>query len=188
MACGDTAPPFVNKCGLDQAREILDFVHGPLQPAAATPQAPMEFDQTRYLKSPEPRGVAETGWVYIPSACRAGEPCRVHIVFHGCLQNAEAVGDAVTVGTGYNRWAEFNHIVVLYPQTHASLSNPNGCWDWWGFTGAVYATKRGVQMAAVHRMLLALAGQADGSDVETCSRHVERNMTHWRRAARHCVA
>ena len=104
VACGDTAPPFVNKCDLDQAREILDFVHGPLQPAAATTQAPMAFDQTRYLKSPEPRGMAETGWVYIPSACRAGEPCRVHIVFHGCLQNAEAVGDAVTVGTGYNRW------------------------------------------------------------------------------------
>ena len=74
------------------------------------------------------------------------------------------MGDAVTVGAGYNRWAETNRIIVLYPQTHATWSNPNACWDWWGYTGTVYATKAGVQMAAVHRMLLALAGKPDDAE------------------------
>jgi hypothetical protein len=179
VPCGSTAAPFVNDCDLDQARDILDFLDGPLQPAATVTLAPMAFDQARYLTSPEPRGVAETGWVYVPSACRDGTPCRVHVVFHGCKQNAESVGDAVIVGAGYNRWAETNRIVVLYPQTHAIWSNPNACWDWWGFTGTGYATKDGVQMAAVRRMLLALAGEADAGEGETCTRHEGWNVTHW---------
>ncbi len=178
--CGTTAAPFVNDCDLDQAHAILDFLHGPLQPAAAATHAPTAFDQARYLTSPEPRGMAETGWIYVPSACRDGAQCRVHVVFHGCKQNAESVDDAVIVGAGYNRWAEANRIVVLYPQTHATWSNPNACWDWWGFTGTGYATKRGVQMAAVYRMLLALAGQTDASEDETCTRHETWNVTHWR--------
>lgn len=83
VACGATATPFVNDCDLDQAREILDFLHGPLQPAATTSLAPIAFDQERYLSSPKPRGMAQTGWVYVPSACRDGAACRVHVMFHG---------------------------------------------------------------------------------------------------------
>lgn len=94
-------------------------------------------------------------------------------------QNAESVEDAVIVEAGYKRWAETNRIVVLYPQTHAIWSNPNACRDWWGFTGSGYATKDGVQMAAVHRMLLALAGEADASEGETCTRHEDWNVNHW---------
>ena len=180
VTCGDTAPPFVNGCKLDQAREILEFLHGPLQPAAATTTAPVAFDQTLYLRNPEPRGMATTGQVYIPAACAAGEACRVHIVFHGCLQNTETVEDAVTVGAGYNRWAETNHVVVLYPQAHASTTNPNACWDWWGYTGTGYATRHGAQMAAVQRMLLALAGRPAPSESETCAKHQAGNWTQWR--------
>jgi hypothetical protein len=179
VPCGTTAAPFVNDCDLDQARDILDFLHGPLQPAATTTRAPIAFDQARYLTDPEPRGMAATGWAYVPMACRDGEPCRVHIVFHGCKQNAESVDDAVIVGAGYNRWAESNRVIVLYPQTHMTWSNPNACWDWWGFTGTGYATKRGVQMAAVYRMLLAVAGQTDASEDETCTRHETWNVSHW---------
>ena len=179
VTCGETEPPFVNDCDLDQAHEILDFLHGPLQSAAAAVPASVEFDQGRYLANPLPRGMAETGWVYVPGSCRSGDPCRVHIVFHGCKQNAESVGDAVTVGAGYNRWAETNQIIVLYPQTHATWSNPNACWDWWGYTGTVYATKAGVQMAAVHRMLLALAGKPDDAEAEACVRHEDWNLTQW---------
>lgn len=179
VACDDTKAPFINDCNLDQAGEILDFLGGPLRPPVATVAAPLAFDQTRYLADPEPRGMADTGWVYVPAACRDGAPCRVHVVFHGCKQNAESVEDAVTVGAGYNRWAEANDIVVLYPQTHAIWSNPNACWDWWGFTGTGYATRHGVQMGAVQRMLLALAGQADPTEGETCTRHEGWNVTHW---------
>ena len=39
------------------------------------------------------------------------------------------------------------------------LTNPNGCWDWWGYTGVAYPTKAGPQIAAVRAMLGRLAGR-----------------------------
>ena len=108
--------------------------------------------------------MATTARVYIPTGCVPGTTCRLHIAFHGCKQNEERVNDAFTVGAGFNRWAESNNIVVLYPQTHDTSTNPNACWDWWGYHRPGYATKNGVQMAAVHRMMLALAGQDGGTD------------------------
>jgi hypothetical protein len=35
--------------------------------------------------------------------------------------------------------------------------NPNGCWDWWGYTGAPYHTRNGAQMRAVKAMVDRLA-------------------------------
>ena len=60
--------------------------------------------------------------------------------------------------TGYNRWAASNNIVVLYPQTEASPGNPNGCWDFWGYTGQDYYSRDGKQMAAVKTMIDRLLG------------------------------
>jgi hypothetical protein len=53
--------------------------------------------------------------------------------------------------TGYNRWADSNNIVMLYPQT--SLAATNSCWDWWGYDSANYAKKSGPQMAAIKAMV-----------------------------------
>jgi hypothetical protein len=53
--------------------------------------------------------------------------------------------------TGYNRWADTNNMVVLYPQT--SLAATNSCWDWWGYDNANYAKKSGPQMVAIKAML-----------------------------------
>ncbi len=30
----------------------------------------------------------------------------------------------------YNNHAEINNIIILYPQTHTTVLNPNGCFDW----------------------------------------------------------
>ena len=65
---------------------------------------------------------------------------------------------------GYNRWADTNRLIVLYPQTltrygwgaadgrWSYLFNPRGCWDWWGYTGEQYATQLGPQVRAVMGM------------------------------------
>jgi hypothetical protein len=179
VPCARTAAPFVNDCDLDQAHAILEHVHGLLDPPAANTPAPVEFDQTAYLGNPESRGMAETGWVYVPASCASGETCRVHVAFHGCKQSFERVDDAFVEGAGFNRWAETNHVVVLYPQAHDSPGNPNGCWDWWGYTGQQYATKTGVQMAAVHRMLQALAGGQPNDEPAFCARFDGWNSAHW---------
>jgi hypothetical protein len=53
----------------------------------------------------------------------------------------------------YNQWAETNNIIILYPQALRTTLNPKGCFDWWGYTGADYATKLGVQNVAVNGMV-----------------------------------
>ena len=106
-------------------------------------------------------GLNDTGFAYIPAACsQGGQRCRVHVVFHGCKQTVEDVQEQYARNTGYNRWAGGNRITVLYPQAKSEpQANPNGCWDWWGYTGSAYATKAGPQMAAVRAMLDRLAGR-----------------------------
>jgi poly(3-hydroxybutyrate) depolymerase len=77
------------------------------------------------------------------------------------------VGFAFVRDAGYNRWAESNAMLVLYPQTIARYGfggwpvnfvlNPNGSWDWWGYTGSVYRTRNVAQMRAVRAMVERLA-------------------------------
>jgi poly(3-hydroxybutyrate) depolymerase len=178
VPCVQTREPFVNDCDIDQAGVILEHIYGALQPPATEVHAPIEFSQAGYLASPEAKGMAATGWAYVPASCVSGTTCRVHIAFHGCKQTFERVGDAYTAGTGFNRWAESNNIVVLYPQAHETPGNPNACWDWWGYTDQRYATRDGMQLAAVRRMLLALAGEGGGGG-EFCARHDAWNYAHW---------
>ena len=84
----------------------------------------------------------------------------MHVSFHGCNQYAEAVGKAYVEQTGLNNWADSNNMVVVYPQTRKSLFmplNPQGCWDWWGYTGEDYATRSGEQINAVRDIVLGLS-------------------------------
>lgn len=165
------------------------------------------FDQRPYRRAPASPGAGgagaaahfdgldDSGWLYVPAACEAGRSvraarrsapaCRLHVVFHGCAQgqgfagpDGQPVGARFVAGAGYNRWAESNRLVVLYPQVRASTPppaaaargqtfqlNPEGCWDFWGYTspdealtGAFrpYARRGAPQLAAVKRMVDAL--------------------------------
>ncbi|AXE35373.1 PHB depolymerase family esterase [Chromobacterium phragmitis] len=154
--CGATASPYLNHCqwqgkGYDQAGLILQHIYGALRPKAPTPAGRIvAFDQRPYAASGS--SLADEGYVYVPRACADGEACRVHIALHGCQQYAGKVGDAFYANAGYNGWADGNHILVLYPQTTTSAQNPQGCWDWFGYTGAAYAWKSGLQMKAIKQM------------------------------------
>lgn len=159
-ACAATAPPYINECVVDgapydQPDAILTQIYGPLRPKAThLSAAPAPFDQSEFAAPPA--GLAQTGYVYIPASCAAaGARCAVHVVFHGCQQSAGAVGDAVYNRLGYNAWADANGIIVLYPQVDAGAisANPEGCWDWWGYTGLDFQIRSGPQLAAVHAML-----------------------------------
>lgn len=175
-ACAATEEPYIGKCGFDTAQAILDWIYGPdVTPPRSAPQAQgrfIAFDQTPYL----PRtgffsylwgtGLDKTGWLYVPAACEAGERCRLHIVFHGCKQGQSFVplrrapdgglynGTTFVKNTGYDRWADTNRLVVLFPQAVSiPWKNPNGCWDWWGYTDSDYATRDGIQIRAVRAMI-----------------------------------
>ena len=137
-ACGETAAPYLNDCDYDAAGDLLKHLVGPLAPPG-TATTVREFDQ---------------GYLYVPKACEK-ERCRVHVAFHGCRQSAKEFAE----GAGYNRWAETNRLIVLYPQVKASWwpYNPRGCWDWWGYSGVNYATREGAQIRAIRAMLERLA-------------------------------
>jgi len=77
----------------------------------------------------------------------------VHVAYHGCEQTVADIGLTYVMNAGYNEWAEANDIIVLYPQAQRSTMNPNGCFDWWGYTGAEYATKLAPQNIVVNGMV-----------------------------------
>ena len=159
-ACAVDAPPWILACGYDAAGELLRYLYADLvEPVAASGGELREFVQARYVDRGALASMADTGFVYVPKDCAAGARCRVHVVFHGCGQGIGFIGRSFARRAGYNRWADANRIVVLYPQAEKSYFwpfNPRGCWDWWGYSGADYAARSGAQISAVHRMLTAL--------------------------------
>jgi hypothetical protein len=162
-SCASTASPYVGKCGYDGAGAALAHIYGPLaaRPASLSGSV-VTLAQGNFIASPGSHSLADTAYACVPKSCAAGEPCRVHVAFHGCKQSASAVGDAFYKHAGYNEWADTNHIVVLYPQTIATQSsNANGCWDWWGYDSPDYAKKTGPQMKMVKAMVDGLATSAD---------------------------
>jgi poly(3-hydroxybutyrate) depolymerase len=161
-SCAASEPPFINDCDYDAAGELLRHLLGPLlSPSSRADGELAAFDQ-REFDATHAGSLAKSGFVYVPKPCRGGK-CRVHIAFHGCRQNADAVGERFVREAGYNRWADTNRLIVLYPQTVARYGwwafNPRGCWDWWGYTGPAYATKEGPQMRAVLAMVERLGSQ-----------------------------
>ncbi|MDR0702035.1 MAG: poly(3-hydroxybutyrate) depolymerase [Azoarcus sp.] len=152
--CYITAPPYINHCGnFDAPGHLLAYILGPLKPRV--PLAPGEFltfNQQEFAQDANSVGMDTRGYAYIPKGCRGGK-CGVHIAFHGCEQQAEAIGEIYAREAGYNNWAENNRLVVLYPQTVKSPVNPHGCWDWWGYTGPNYHLRSAPQIKAVKAML-----------------------------------
>jgi poly(3-hydroxybutyrate) depolymerase len=168
-ACDTSAPPYINRCeGVDAPGQLLAHLLGPLAPKAARVEGELlAFDQNPHAASADALGLGQTGYLFIPSGCRDGG-CRVHVAFHGCRQSADQIGTAFVTDAGYNRWASSNRLIVLYPQTTPRYGwtwsgwwprwvfNPKGCWDWWGYEDADYATRDGRQVRAVMDMLTRL--------------------------------
>lgn len=162
IACTRLGEPYILKCNYDAAQMILENAYGTLRPAV-DPIASniVSFEQSTFA-SPL-ASLYSTGYAYIPSQCRntSATPCRLHVSFHGCEQSVEFVQQQYVEDTGLNGFAESNGIVVLYPQCAKNIlkDNPNGCFDWWGYTGSDYVHKSGKQMAAVKAMIDHIAGK-----------------------------
>lgn len=160
--CSRSATPYVVDCDYDQAGELLSQIYGPMIPPAVQGTGDyLAFDQRIFAQDLGDASLSEFGLAYVPVSCRTKSGCRVHIAFHGCSQNEASVGDAFVKGSGFARWADANDLIVLFPQAAASPINPQGCWDWWGYTGRDYLTRDAPQIKAVYRMLERLA--ASGS-------------------------
>jgi len=151
--CASPDSTYIGACGLDGAGLALAQLYGPLHPASTTPGGTLErFSQRPY--GPGGSGLAADGYVYVPAACEGGQTCRLHVVFHGCKQYATGpVGVRFMTETGFLERADTNRLVILFPQISPSDVNPNGCWDFWGYSDEAFATKAGPQVAAVREMI-----------------------------------
>jgi hypothetical protein len=170
---------------VDLAGAILKRIYGEQALKAArvstTETEVQAFDQRlvfgKFSDSPynalQDASMAREGYVFIPSTCRDGGKCKLHVAFHGCLQGGTTdrrsghSGNLFAKFSGYNEWAKANDIVVLYPQIQPRAGslvtapvNPQGCWDWWGqyYTHEAYHTQGGKQIKAVAQMINILAG------------------------------
>jgi len=155
--CDTFSTPFINACDYDAAGVWLNAIYGMLNERVA---ASGELRSVTQVGGDDAE-MLEHAFLYVPESCAAGESCGLHVAMHGCTQSAEFVGDAFAAGSGLNEWAESNNLLILYPQVAASKvmpMNPYGCWDWWGYTNADYATKGGPQIAVIKGMIDALAG------------------------------
>lgn len=162
--CDVSVSPFIGNCDYDAAGNMLSFLHEKLQPRNAQANGKLLTINQQTLGGEQAIGLGEKGFVYIPKSCEAGESCHLHISFHGCQQNEQTVGNQFVENNGLNNWADNNHMVVLYPQTKNSVFmplNPQGCWDWWGYTDSDYANRSGQQIKAVKQIAESLTQKLD---------------------------
>jgi predicted peptidase len=162
--CNVSISPYISNCHFDGAGAALQWIYGSLNARndGALNGSLIQFDQTPFVSSGN--GMDTSGWLYVPASCATGAQCKLHVAVHGCEQGYSEIGAAFLNNAGYNKWADTNNLIVLYPQaiadnsTHStpgsgSLANPNGCWDWIGWYGADFDQKTGVQMSAVMGMI-----------------------------------
>ncbi|KAK2616360.1 hypothetical protein QQS21_000794 [Conoideocrella luteorostrata] len=157
-ACGSTGSPFISNCGYDGAGAVLKWMYGDLQPRASTAASTVQsYSQSGKYGA---AGMDSNGYIYVPKSCQSGGTvCKLHVALHGCQQTYSAIQNKYTTNTGYNRWADANNIVILYPQGvpdntahqawQGTLPNPYGCWDWVGWYGNNADQIGGVQMSAI---------------------------------------
>lgn len=155
--------PYISNCKRDIAGEMLAHLLGGLLPKKNQRMDRFfRFEQLSNVDGVdfERLSMHKHGYAYIPEECDGDsiKDCRIHVAFHGCKQTLDDIDTTFITKAGYNAWAESNRIVILYPQAIRNflVNNPNGCWDWWGYTGSNYHTREGLQMKQVARMVEAL--------------------------------
>lgn len=154
--CNQLGSPWIINCDFDMPGELLNHLYEGLKvpQKKAVSGNLFEFNQFEFGSASTP--LYPTGFVYIPTSCqrKTSDACRLHVALHGCQMNPTYVEDIFAQESGLNRWAEENKIVVLYPQSDSvPLTNAFACWDWYGFTGANFANRKGPQMMAVKAMV-----------------------------------
>jgi len=162
-SCSNLGSPYINNCNYDGAGMALNTIYPKLKPrTTANSNNIVTFSQDAYMPNfwtAASASLASSGYAYVPTACQnanSGKICKLHFAFHGCQQTTDDIGNDFYANGGYNGWAEANNIVVIYPQavkTFFDPSNPEGCFDWWGYTNANYAVQSGPQIAMIANLI-----------------------------------
>ncbi|XP_039269886.2 poly(3-hydroxybutyrate) depolymerase-like isoform X2 [Styela clava] len=170
-ACNRIYRTYINDCNYDSAYHLLNHIYGgnlEVPSYSSTAPAPrgtvFTYDQSEFINSLNPSsiGMDSKGYIFVPDSCTgATETCRLHVSIHGCEQGDSFIGDSYVMETGYNEVAALNNIIVIYPQASViPISNPDGCWDFWGYTDSNYAYHNGKQVVAIMNMVKRLTSDS----------------------------
>jgi hypothetical protein len=158
--CNSSNSPYILNCNFDGAGSIIGHIYDGLWEVKRSDHFDnssfVTFDQTAFFHLPvtaKLAGFDDTGYAYIPQRCSKNARCPLHVVLHGCRQGFALMGATFMQYSGFSEWAEGSSIVLLFPQAIVTDLNPDGCWDWWGFSGTNYAAQLGLQSRAVFDMV-----------------------------------
>jgi poly(3-hydroxybutyrate) depolymerase len=178
VACGTTESPYMISCNnlsgggtYDSEKTWLTLFFGTLNAknTGTLTGSLINFDQTAFGASAS-NSMDTNGYVFVPTSCAGGTSCGLVVAFHGCLQTQSDIGTDFVTESGIDQWADTNNIIVLYPyavHSETNPSNPNGCWDWWGYDDANYANKNGTQIGIVFKMVQKLMGGSSATPTPT---------------------
>lgn len=177
--CTESSSPYISNCGIDVENELLTHLFGqsPVQATSQPTGNVYGFSQDQYAESlygtsASTYSMDTTGYIYLPKSCAGGAQCSILVVLHGCLQGYSEVGPDLIEYSNLNVYADTNDYIVVYPQAIASplVENPEGCWDWWGYTtsgsSTLYATHGAPQMEIVRAVVKALGFKGKPKDLE----------------------
>jgi len=153
VACGTQASPYMINCGgYDSEKTWMTMFFGTLNAknTGTLNGTLINFDQTPYGGGSN--SLDTNGYLFVPSNCASGTTCNLVVAIHGCAQYQSSIGTKFISESGIDQWADTNNVLVLYPYATTSSSNPNGCWDWWGYVNSDYADKNGPQMSFIYNM------------------------------------
>jgi poly(3-hydroxybutyrate) depolymerase len=166
IVCNNGSTPY------DSEKTWLTMFFGTLHPRnnGTLGGSLIDFDQTVFGATSS-NSMDTNGWLYVPSSCASGTKCGFVLAFHGCQQGQQVVAQAVsgagtkfTAEAGLDEWADTNNFIVMYPYaieqdvTQGPGTNPQGCWDWWGYDDPNYALKSGMQLGIVYKMVQKVTG------------------------------
>jgi len=163
----------IEACGYDGPGAALQHIYGGVlhPPERSLSRHLTLFDQTPFMTQdnngtqqynatmPHVTGFAPEGYLYVPSRCRDGSPCKLHFSLHGC--GVDGYYEEAVHHLGFQNWGEANDIVIVFPriQPHGGTEETQaGCWDGYAQSGRDYALKSGAQMRAVRQMVAAVGG------------------------------
>jgi poly(3-hydroxybutyrate) depolymerase len=166
VACGTTASPYMIDCSNYDSEQVwLSSFFGTLNPknTGTLTGSLINFSQTPYGGGAN--DLDTNGYLFVPASCAAGSTCALVVALDGCVQEQSAIGTKFVTEAGIDQWADTNNIIVMYPYQTSSTtpSNPNGCWDWWGYTNSSYALRSGIQMKAIYQMVEQVMSGGAGS-------------------------
>lgn len=160
-ACKNSKSPYIGNCQYDGAFNSLRWLYPDRRVYKLSLKGKLaKISQLKYKRDfyfLEPM-MQDDAYLYIPRRCQLGLKCSLHIAFHGCNQTLDDIGMSYITQTGITEAADKLNLVVLFPQARKSPKselfrrNPNGCWDWWGYSGLDYKFASGPQQEIVFKM------------------------------------